>query len=337
MIRRLTLVPRIHGIAGPASFQRRLAAGLAGRAIEVSSDVRTPGDAVLVIGGTRSLGGLLAARRRGVRVIQRLDGLNWIHRRRPTGASHFLRAELNNLLLRLIRSRLADQVVYQSQFARTWWERRFGPAPGASTVIRNAVPLDEFTPDGARLEAVAERRLLVLEGALGGGYEIGLEWAVGLADRLAEVEPGGIRLSILGRPGGRISKPARAGTVNLEWIGEVAPAEVPRWLRSADLLFSADLHPACPNSVIESLACGTPVAAFDTGAIPEIVDERSGAVVPFGGDPWRIDPPDLDGLARAALGILGDLPRFRSGARRRAEEGFGLDRMIEEYLAVLGW
>lgn len=337
MIRRLTLVPRISGIAGPASFQRRLSAGLAGRAIEVSSDVRAPGDAVLVIGGTRSLGALLAARRRGVRVVQRLDGLNWIHRRRPTGASHFLRAELSNLLLRLIRSRLADRVVYQSQFARAWWERRFGPAPGASTVIHNAVPLDEYTPQGDRLDVVPGRRLLVLEGALGGGYEIGLEWAVGLAERLADAERGRVTLSILGRPRGRISRPAQSGEVNLEWIGEVAPAEVPRWLRSSDLLFSADLHPACPNSVIESMACGTPVAAFDTGAIREIVDEQAGAVVPFGGDPWKIDPPDLDGLARAALDLLADLPRYRSGARRRAEESFGLERMIDEYLAVLGW
>ena len=60
------------------------------------------------------------------------------------------------------------------------------------------------------------------------------------------------------------------------------PNRSPRILRSADLLFSADVHPACPNSVIEALACGLPVIAFDTGAIREIVDDSSGAVVAYG-------------------------------------------------------
>ena len=48
-----------------------------------------PSDAILVIAGTRNLLPLWRARRRGVRIVQRLDGINWIHRRRHTGLRHF--------------------------------------------------------------------------------------------------------------------------------------------------------------------------------------------------------------------------------------------------------
>jgi glycosyltransferase involved in cell wall biosynthesis len=125
--------------------------------------------------------------------------------------------------------------------------------------------------------------------------------------------------------------------VTVRWHGVVPPDSVPSYNRSAHVLFSSDLLPACPNSVIEALACGLPVLAFDTGALPEIVKNDAGRLAAYGGDPWRLDPPDLDGLAQAVAEVLGDRARFSAGARRRAEEFFSLDRMVQGYLDALGW
>ena len=339
---RLCLVSRPTGVAGPASFQRRLAHGLEARGFAVSHDLRDdPFDAVLVIGGSRHLAGLAQARRRGAIIVQRLDGMNWIHRRRRTGLRHFLRAEANNLLLRVVRARLAQTVVYQSDFVRGWWERRHGPAPGRSAVIRNGVPLEIYSPHGRARERTDLVRLVVVEGAIGGGYEIGLDWAAALAGGVAEARRTQVELMVAGRlptqlPGS-FKLPGSSSGVNFHWLGEVPPESVPELLRSGDLLYSADVHPACPNSVIESLACGLPVVAFDTGAVREIVDSESGAVVPYGGDPWKLDPPDLPALVRAAQEVLLAGERYHRGARRRAESAFGLDRMLDGYLAVLGW
>jgi glycosyltransferase involved in cell wall biosynthesis len=178
---------------------------------------------------------------------------------------------------------------------------------------------------------------LVLEGAIGGGYEIGLTWAAELASRLAE-DGRPLELAIAGakRLPRRYELPAGA-TYRTTWLGEVRPADVPALLRSSHLLFSADVHPACPNAVIEALACGLPVVAFDTGAVGEIVDAGAGAVVPYGGDAWSLQPPDIGALTRAARAVLEGGEGFRRGARRRAEEAFGLGRMIDDYLDVLGW
>ena len=129
------------------------------------------------------------------------------------------------------------------------------------------------------------------------------------------------------------------------WTGQTEPEvhfagllpgeQIPELARSAHLFYAADLHPACPNSVIEALACGLPVVAFDTGAIPELVTGDSGRVAPYGADPWKLEPPDIGSLARLALDILQDQERFRGGARARAEAGLDLDSMVQGYLEVL--
>jgi glycosyltransferase involved in cell wall biosynthesis len=123
--------------------------------------------------------------------------------------------------------------------------------------------------------------------------------------------------------------------ISIQWLESQPRERIPEIMRSADLFFSSDLHPACPNSVIEALACGLPVIAFDTGALKELVTGDSGRIVPYGSDPWKIEKPDISALAEAALEILGDLPRFRLASRLQAESALGLDKMVDKYLEVL--
>jgi hypothetical protein len=73
---------------------------------------------VLVIAGTRFFLDLNRARRRGIRVVQRLDGINWVQRVKWSGVKYSVRAEYGNFMLSLIRKRFADRVIYQSQFIR---------------------------------------------------------------------------------------------------------------------------------------------------------------------------------------------------------------------------
>jgi glycosyltransferase involved in cell wall biosynthesis len=343
---RVCLLPRLAGVGGMVSFQHKLAAGLAARGIEVCYDLReTPYAAVLVIGGTRQLSGLVQARSRGVRIVQRLDGMNWLHRIRRTGMRHYLRAEYGNWLLALIRSRLAHAVVYQSEFSRSWWERVRGPAPVGSRVIYNGVDLNIYTPHGSRDGPESCCRILLVEGSLMGGYEMGLEAAVELATRLAnrlqlaycrEVGPA-VELAVAGRVSVEVQQrwAGRMDGARLRWEGLVPSENIPALDRSAHLLYSADVNAACPNSVIEALACGLPVLSFDTGALPELVTGDAGRVVPYGGDPWRLEKPDVGGLVEGALEILHGGQQFREGARARAQAAFGLDLMVESYLQVL--
>ena len=123
--------------------------------------------------------------------------------------------------------------------------------------------------------------------------------------------------------------------MTVQWAGLLAPDQIPTVDRSAHLLFSADINAACPNSVIEALACGTPVVAFATGALPELVSQECGRTVPYGGDPWQLGKADIPALAQAAAEILADLGDYRQAARAQAEALFGLDLMVEKYMEVL--
>jgi glycosyltransferase involved in cell wall biosynthesis len=69
------------------------------------------------------------------------------------------------------------------------------------------------------------------------------------------------------------------------------------------------------------MACGTPVAALDRGAVREVVDDGVTGMI------FR----DLDHMATGLPQVL-DLNRRR--VRDRAVKRFGVERMVDEYLAV---
>ncbi len=69
----------------------------------------------------------------------------------------------------------------------------------------------------------------------------------------------------------------------------------------------------------EALACGTPVAAFDRGALPEILDDRCGRLAPAG---------DVGALAEAAAETR---ELDRTDARRHAETHFTIGAMVDSY------
>lgn len=333
---RICIVPVVQGIGGGASFRLKFEDGLKQRGIEVIHNPDDPSDAILILAGTRHLLPLWRARRSGTCIVQRLDGINWVHRKRNTGLKHFLRAEYGNVILRLIRSQVATRILYQSDFSKTWWEDWFGKTPVASTVVRNGVDLDVYSPDGPHQRPSERSRLLVVEGSLGGGYDMGLDNAIRLAETL-EVEHGfPMELMVVGKISAEHRTRVQAGSKTpILWAGSVSRQQIPAIDRSAHLLFSADINAACPNSVIEALACGLPVVGFDTGALNELVASGAGRLVPYGADVWKLEPPDIPALAQAAVEILREQERFRKAAREQAEKSLGLDQMVEGYLNFL--
>jgi glycosyltransferase involved in cell wall biosynthesis len=352
-VRRICLVPQVSGVGGMVSFRHKLSEGLRQRGVQVSYSLDDrPLDAVLVIGGTRQLVSLLRARRAGIPIVQRLDGMNWLHRLLPRagirGWRHFVRAEYGNRLLSIIHARLATRVIYQSEFSRDWWERVRGKTPVAAEIIYNGVDLESYNAQGQRHLPQQRFRLLLVEGSLMGGYEHGLQAAVELAVGLQRcLQQAGsersLELMVVGRVPASlrekwqtfVSEQDSLTQIYLTWEGLVPRERIPEIDRSAHLLYSADINPACPNSVIEALACGLPVVAFDTGSLSELVRDQAGLLVPYGGDPWKLDSPDIPSLVTAAWKILQDLPAFQQAARQRAEAAFGLERMVDRYLDVL--
>jgi glycosyltransferase involved in cell wall biosynthesis len=225
-------------------------------------------------------------------------------------------------------------VIYQSHFIRGWWHAQYGPAKVPSEVVLNGVDLARYTPEGPDERPADRCRIMLLEGSLAGGLNNGLFHAVELAGTLSGRFP--VEVMVAGRVDAATqARIQRESRVPVDFLGVVPRERIPFLARSSHLLYSAEINPPCPNSVIEALACGLPVAGFDSGSLTELVAGDAGRVVPYGGNPWKLEPPDFPALAEAAEEILRDQPRFRRAARARAEALLGLDRMVEAYLKVL--
>lgn len=74
-------------------------------------------------------------------------------------------------------------------------------------------------------------------------------------------------------------------------------------------------------SVVESMACGTPVIAFNRGSMPELINH--------GHNGFLVQTVD------EAVAAVNDIPMIeRSACRRVVEERFTADRMAEDYIDV---
>lgn len=331
---RICIVPRVEGPGGVTSFRLKFEDGLRARGVDVTNDPSQSADALLVLAGTRHLVSLRNARRRGIRIVQRLDGINWVHRIRWAGLRYTVRAIYGNRILALIRKRLADHVIYQSQFIKHWWEDWYRPARVPSSVIINGADLNRYTPHGLHERPSGHYRLLVVEGSLAGGLNYGLFNAAALADALSKKFR--MELMIVGHVDGRTKNKLKSQTsFRLQFMDTVPREHVPWLMRSSHLLFSAEVNPPCPNSVIEALACGLPVVGFDTGSLSELVEGDVGRLVPYGTNPWKLETPDIPALASAAAEVLENESRFRTSARERAEKLFDVENMVDDYLKVL--
>ena len=334
---KIAVIPAVHGLGGMVSFQGRFIAGLEERGITVTRELTDPEvQSALIIGGTKKISALLAARRRGVRLVQRLNGMNWLHRVEPTPLKTYFRSELNNWLLAFIRRSIVHHIVYQSQFSHWWWDDRFGNLVKPFSIVYNAVDLSVYSPSESIIPPSNEIRILVMEGHMGGFYSSGLKTGIELAGQLQKMADTPVELVVAGDVPEHLKQQAsREEGSRVSFLGIVPPHTVPALTREVHMLFSADLNAACPNSVVESLACGLPVIAFDTGALKEMVPESAGVVVPYGSNYWKLEKPAINTLAEAAWRIFNENARFRYGARQSAQAMFGLETMLDGYLAAL--
>jgi glycosyltransferase involved in cell wall biosynthesis len=106
------------------------------------------------------------------------------------------------------------------------------------------------------------------------------------------------------------------------YLGSVGPERRAQVLGSAAVL----LHPIAFNepfglSVVEAMACGTPVVAYPRGSMAEIVDVGLTGFL-------------VEGVAAAAAAVEVAARLDRAAIRRVAERRFGAARMVSDYLAV---
>lgn len=109
---------------------------------------------------------------------------------------------------------------------------------------------------------------------------------------------------------------------HVRYLGPVGSADRVAVLGGAHaLLHLVDFDEPFGYSVVEAMACGTPVIAHRRGSMPEIIDHGRTGFLVSGIDAAVAATVAVDGLDREAI-------------RRTAVERFDVGRMIDEYVAV---
>jgi len=108
----------------------------------------------------------------------------------------------------------------------------------------------------------------------------------------------------------------------IRYLGNVGPGDRARILGGAAAL----LHPLGFDepfglSVVEAMACGTPVIAYPRGALPETVDQGVTGFL-------------VDGVESAAAAVADAVRLDRRQVSAVASRRFSADRMVDEYVAV---
>ena len=113
----------------------------------------------------------------------------------------------------------------------------------------------------------------------------------------------------------------------LHFLGSVDPVTLSKVMKVCDLLLMTSRFEGMPITVMEALACGTPVVSTDTGEVRHLIQSGvTGEVV---------DSHDPDALARSVMHILTHRSRYEKQRCVPSVESYRTDRVIPQFYEKL--
>lgn len=127
---------------------------------------------------------------------------------------------------------------------------------------------------------------------------------------------------------GENSPPEHIGQAQIQFIPyQKDPKTVAGYYQAADVYVHAAKADTFPNTVLEALACGTPVVGTAVGGIPEqIIEEVTGFLAPLG---------NPESMANSIQKLLENPDLHQSLSEQAAliaQKNYSLDRMVEDYI-----
>jgi len=100
---------------------------------------------------------------------------------------------------------------------------------------------------------------------------------------------------------------------------------------AADVIVTPSRQDNLPNTVVESLACGTPAVAFDIGGMPDMIEHKING--------YLTRPFDTSDLATGIDWVLSDDKRHKDlciKARDKAVACFDIKKVARQYAELYG-
>lgn len=201
--------------------------------------------------------------------------------------------------------------------------------------IYNGIDLEVFRPTAPeqrralRLQfgfSEGERVVLIAGQSVEGIRQgIAAKYAIGALNMLGDVP--GVRALVVGHSAAQVAEQLRIPHTCLPFQRQ--PDAMARCFQAADVCLVTSEVEAFGRIAAESQACGTPVAAFASGGIPEVVRHDVGGLV--------VARRDIEALAVALRRLLGDAGLHAAMAlagRRYVESTFDQRDVADQYVAL---
>jgi glycosyltransferase involved in cell wall biosynthesis len=237
---------------------------------------------------------------------------------------------------RMARTYLAAaHVFWQSEFCRRASARFLGERTGPGEILYNAIDTKRFVPT----EVPPPGPTVFL---MTGKMDLHLFYRIeNTIAAFARVASGGLDavLHLAGWIAPMAEMRARSLAASLGiadrilFLGGYTQSQAPVIYQAAHIYVSTKHNDACPNAVIEAMACGLPIVFSASGGVPELVGD-AGYGVPVA-EVWdEPQAPGVEALAEAMRKAAAERAALGLAARARAVERFDISHWIARHRAV---
>lgn len=119
----------------------------------------------------------------------------------------------------------------------------------------------------------ADRKIILFAPAKASDKRKGIDYLIEAAKLIEEKN---LMFVIAGAKGDEIAQQLPGLSVN---IGYVDSNKMPNLYNAADVFVTPSLQENLPNTIMESMACGTPCVGFNIGGIPEMIDHKKNGYI----------------------------------------------------------
>lgn len=189
--------------------------------------------------------------------------------------------------------------------------------PGDKREARAALGLDEDVPV---LMFVAQRA--------NDNKRKGTKELFEIVDRLSTAMDRPVTLLTLGQGDVRKSDNPNVNVVSLGYVSD--EEKIAMTYRAADLFLFPTRADNLPNSLVESICCGTPCATFDIGGCGEIIQDDLNGIL--------VQPFDVDTMVARLLRFFAsedERARLAAAAAQTGHERYGWNGMAKKYLLLM--
>lgn len=196
------------------------------------------------------------------------------------------------------------------------------------TSIPNPIDTKKYCPMNKysirkELNLPSDKQIVLFAAAKVSDKRKGIDYFIEAANLLAKRGKANILFLVAGSDGAEISAHMPYSSYNMGYVDSDKMVEL---YNAADLFVTPSLQDNLPNTIMESMACGTPCVGFDIGGIPEMIQHK--------GTGYVASYKDAEDLANGIVWVLdeADGETLSSNSREFVINNYSQSNVINRYI-----